>query len=92
VRVWDLVTGIERPALTGPANLLNAMAVVEIDGRPHVITNCDDRKVRVWDLLSARVTAVLTLPLSAQVIMANDELLLLGMASEVIALQHTAVP
>ncbi|MGX1671049.1 caspase family protein [Streptomyces sp. NPDC055400] len=92
VRVWDLVTGIERPALTGPANLLNAMAVVEIDGRPHVITNCDDRKVRVWDLLSARVTAVLTLPLSAQVIMANDDLLLLGMASEVIALQHTAVP
>ncbi|MFE6806316.1 caspase family protein [Streptomyces sp. NPDC057696] len=92
VRVWDLVTGIERPALTGPANLLNAMAVVKIDGRPHAVTTCDDRKVRVWDLLSARVTAVLTLPLPAQVIMANDELLLLGMASEVIALQHTAVP
>ncbi|MGW4385423.1 hypothetical protein [Streptomyces sp. NPDC004685] len=42
--------------------------------------------------MSASVITVLTLPLPAQVITANDELLLLGMASEVIALQHTAVP
>jgi WD40 repeat protein len=48
--MWDVETGTERATLTGHTNPVNAVAMTEIEGRPHAVTTSDDDMVRVWDL------------------------------------------
>ncbi|WP_261989216.1 hypothetical protein [Streptomyces sp. uw30] len=51
VRVSDLEAGTERATLTGHTGPVFAVAVTQIDGRPHALTTSDDDyTVRVWDL------------------------------------------
>ncbi|MGC5006404.1 WD40 repeat domain-containing protein [Streptomyces sp. DT203] len=46
--------------LAGHTGAVSAVAVVELDGRPHAITGGADRVVRVWDLTTGTQTRTLT--------------------------------
>jgi WD40 repeat protein len=67
VRVWDLATGAPvgdplsdlhghggQADWLGLADSVNAVAAMELEGRPVVISGADDGSVRVWDLARQR--------------------------------------
>ncbi|MFE3858788.1 WD40 repeat domain-containing protein [Streptomyces griseorubiginosus] len=85
--MWDLEAGTERAVLTGHTGWVFAVAVAQIDGRSHAITTGDDGTVRVWDLISARLTSVTYIPLGGTVLVVHDNTVILGMASELLILQ-----
>ncbi|WP_328920772.1 caspase family protein [Streptomyces sp. NBC_00208] len=55
-----LVNPAHRTTLTGHTGPVRAVAVAEIDNRPHAVTTGDDKTLRVWDLTSGTERAVLT--------------------------------
>ncbi|MDR3080329.1 MAG: caspase family protein [Streptomyces sp.] len=88
VRVWDLTTSTQRPPLTGHTDWVNAVAVTDIDGHPHAITASDDKTVRIWELSPLREAVVVSLPLSVYAITAYKDIIVLGMANEVVVLER----
>ncbi|MGP4112360.1 WD40 repeat domain-containing protein, partial [Streptomyces sp. 4N509B] len=46
--------------LTGHTSSVWAVAIAELDGRPHAVTTSDDHTVRVWDLTTGTTTHTLT--------------------------------
>ncbi|MFJ8159158.1 caspase family protein [Streptomyces sp. NPDC094468] len=55
----NLVHSALRATLTGHTDKVNALAVTEIDGRPHAVTGGFDWTVRVWDLTTGTTRATL---------------------------------
>ncbi|MER7763061.1 caspase family protein [Streptomyces sp. NPDC097619] len=56
----SLIHQAHRRTITGHTDTVNAVAVAELDGRPHAITTSHDETVRVWDLTTGTPTATLT--------------------------------
>ncbi|WP_370383702.1 hypothetical protein [Catenulispora sp. GAS73] len=54
-RIWDLSTGreIDHP-LTRAIDWASVRSCTLLDGRPHAITQGDDKTVRIWDLTTGR--------------------------------------
>ncbi|MFE2733909.1 caspase family protein [Streptomyces sp. NPDC059349] len=92
VQVWDLATGSKLATLTRRSVGVNAAALAEINGRTHAITGGADGTVQVWDLLSRQEVASLSLPLPVQAVSAYGDLIILGMAAEVVVLQRAHRP
>ncbi|MER7763060.1 caspase family protein, partial [Streptomyces sp. NPDC097619] len=56
----SLVHPAHRRTITGHTDAVVALAITELDGRPHALTTSHDNTVRVWDLTSNTHTATLT--------------------------------
>ncbi|MEV0850589.1 WD40 repeat domain-containing protein [Streptomyces sp. NPDC049954] len=60
--VWSTATNISASAgatMTGHAESINAMTVVDVGGTPMAVTGSRDRTARVWDLTQGRARHVL---------------------------------
>jgi WD40 repeat protein len=70
----SLVHPAHRATLTGHTGRVGAVAVVEIDTRPHAVTAGEDGTVRVWDVASGTERAVLAGHTGSVIAVAESEI------------------